>query len=98
MDRVAGKAAIALATILLLWGTAAHSAGSDAAGRPGGAPASEKEAGYRLEEIRIVGSAERPAVRILLPRIAFRLLPMREPDLDVKSRLLIDDKSLRAPE
>ncbi len=94
MDRVAAKTVIALTAILLLlpWGAPA------VAGNPGPAEAGtasgsrDRKPGYRLDEIRIVGSSDRPAVLFILPRSRFVLFPPRNPDLDVKNRLLMDDK------
>lgn len=45
----------------------------------------------RLEAVKIIGSAEYPAVLFFLPRAKFRLLPLR-PEPDAGSRILRDDK------
>ncbi len=45
----------------------------------------------RLDEVKIVGSAERPAILFFLPRAKFRLLPLR-PEPDAGTRFLRDDK------
>lgn len=58
--------------------------------------ASESSAGrtkgtYRLDEVKIHGSAEIPGVLFFLPRAKFRLLPFRN-DRDWRNHLLVDDK------
>ena len=98
MDRMAAKAGLALAALMLLWGAEALCADPGAPRDRGGAAIPGKGAGYRLDEVRIAGSSERPAILFFLPRARFRLLPPRKPDLDVKIRLLMDDKTLRATE
>lgn len=45
----------------------------------------------RLDPVRIIGSAEHPAILFFLPRTKFRLLPLR-PEPDPGTRILRDDK------
>ncbi len=45
----------------------------------------------RLDTVKIVGTAERPAILFFLPRAKFRLLPLR-PEPDARERLLRDDR------
>ncbi len=65
------------------------------AGRP--APRGDRKAGEaRLETVKIVGSAERPAILFFLPRARFRLLPLR-PEEAPGTTLLRDDKLTGEP-
>ncbi len=50
-----------------------------------------KRSEARLDAVRIVGSAEQPAILFFLPRAKFRLLPLR-PESGGESRILRDDK------
>lgn len=50
----------------------------------------------RLDAVKIVGSAEHPAILFFLPRAKFRLLPLR-PDADPASLVLRDDTMSREP-
>lgn len=93
MGRMAAKKPLVLAALLVAAASAAH--GAEGRARTA---AKEPASGYRLDEIRIVGSSERPQVLFFLPRSRFRLLPARTPDLDVKNRLLMDDKASGAGE
>lgn len=45
----------------------------------------------RLDAVKILGSAEHPAILFFLPRAKFRLLPLR-PEPDPGARILRDDK------
>jgi len=96
VDRTVRHALAALTTAAVL-GTGLAAAGDlpkgeDAARGRGSRPAPA----YRLGEVRITGRAERPQVLFFLPRTRMRLLPPRDPDMDVKRRLLSDDKSFGA--
>ncbi len=51
----------------------------------------EKKGTYRLEEVKITGTAEHPGILFFLPRAKFRLLPMRS-EQDWKAALLRDDR------
>lgn len=91
MDRrAAAVAGIGTLVLLLL---AAPSFGES----PGKGPARSRTAGpekkgtYRLEEVKIVGSAEHPGVLFFLPRAKFRLLPVRTGQ-DWSAALLRDDR------
>lgn len=98
MGRLAAKSGFAVAALLLVLATPGLCAERGGPGDRGTAGPEGKGPGYRLDEVRIVGSAERPAVLFFLPRSRFRLGPVRTPDLDVKNRLLMDDKALRTGE
>lgn len=50
-----------------------------------------KQGEARLDTMKIVGSAEHPAILFFLPRAKFRLLPLR-PEPDPGTRILRDDK------
>ncbi len=65
------------------------------AARP--APRGERRKGEaRLDAVKIVGSAEHPAILFFLPRAKFQLLPLR-PEPDGESRILRDDKHSGEP-
>ncbi|MGE5189742.1 MAG: hypothetical protein ACM3NF_06765 [Gemmatimonadota bacterium] len=53
--------------------------------------AGKKPEEARLDAVKIVGAAERPAILFFLPRAKFRLLPM-PPEPDPAARILQDDK------
>ncbi len=55
-----------------------------------------KKTEARLDAVKIVGSAEQPAILFFLPRAKFRLLPLR-PESDRESRFLRDDKHSGEP-
>lgn len=84
------RGALASAGLVLFFAVAAGAVRDGAAAERGRARG--KEEGVRLEEVRIVGSAERPGVLFFLPRPRFRLLPLRDPGGNIKERLLRDDK------
>jgi len=67
--------------------------GDRAAPSPHGA---RKGGEARLDTVKIVGSAEHPAILFFLPRAKFRLLPLR-PEPDPASLILRDDKLTREP-
>ncbi len=107
MDRPARAIGFAAAVTLLL--AASLSVAADRA--PAGAQKRARESAQkretttrgarkggevRLDPVRIVGSAERPAILFFLPRAKFRLLPLR-PGPDPASLLLRDDKVSREP-
>ena len=50
----------------------------------------------RLDAVKILGSAEHPAILFFLPRAKFRLLPLR-PEADPGARILRDDKLSEEP-
>ena len=50
----------------------------------------------RLDAVKIIGSAEHPAILFFLPRAKFRLLPLR-PEPDPAARLLRHDKLSEEP-
>ncbi len=55
------------------------------------APRGDRKRGEaRLEAVKIVGSAEHPAILFFLPRAKFRLLPVR-PEPAAETRVLQDD-------
>ncbi len=58
--------------------------------------AERKRSEARLDAVKIVGSAEQPAILFFLPRAKFRLLPLR-PEPGRESRILRDDKHSGEP-
>ncbi len=105
MGRLARAIRFAAGVILLLAASASFAADRSPAGparrpreapqkRDGAAPSprgERKGAEVRLDAMKIVGSAEHPAILFFLPRAKFRLLPLR-PEPDPKTRILSDDK------
>ncbi len=109
MVRAARPIRIAAAVTLLLTASASFGADRPADGRsrPREAPRKgdaatpssrgpRKGGEARLDAVKIIGSAEHPAILFFLPRAKFRLLPMR-PGEDAATRLLRDDKLSEAP-
>ncbi len=105
MVRTARAIRLAAAVILLVAASTSFAADRPAAGqsrprrekpqaRDAARPASRgdrKTGEVRLDAVKIVGSAERPAILFFLPRAKFRLLPLR-PEADAGARFLRDDK------
>lgn len=104
MVRAARAIRIAAAVTLLVAASPAFGAGPQPAGpaqRPREAPAGKggnappqrgdrKGSEARLDTVKIVGSAEHPAILFFLPRAKFRLLPLR-PEPDAGASILRDD-------
>ncbi len=92
MDRSAAAAA-GIGTLVLLLLLAAPSFGESPRKGPARSRTSgpDKKGTYRLEEVKIVGSAEHPGVLFFLPRAKFRLLPVRTGE-DWSAALLRDDR------
>ncbi len=87
MDRLAPKVVAAL--IVVLFGVPSALAGPAQPKARRAAP--DRKGTYRqLEEVKIVGSVERPEILFFLPRAKFRLLPMKS-EADWREEVLRDD-------
>lgn len=95
MDRRSANIGAAAALILILAAPSAFCAGPKTLKNR--QPAAGGKGTYRLDEVKIVGSVERPEVLFILPRAKFRLLPIRE-QKDWREEIRRDDKSVVSPE